>query len=350
MSASKKRLAEDARIVERSVGGQGVGNPSPRTGGVSEGSPHPSAVHGALHDPLNRQLDLDGLLRRVSLATVRKLYAEFETRAEAEGMSYRDYLTTLMAEEVAHRAQTRIGRLVRKAKFPFLKTIEEFDFTFQTSIRLSALGSFLGPELVSEGRCAILLGPTGMGKTHLGIAIGYRAIQNGFESRFVVANDFLEQLSRASEAGRLREILQEYVHPHVLVIDEVGYITHRPDAANLLFHVVNERHLRRRPMIFTTNKPPASWGRVLHDADLAEAILDRVLERGRLIELRGSSYRTRHLSREVLRERRSLLDDAPLDHPSAAVADDQSGAVILSGTRRSSLAEPTANALAGKSC
>jgi len=239
--------------------------------------------------------DLDALLRRLHLPTVRRLYKELADRAEKEEMSYHDYLGTLIAEEVAHRAQTRIERATRRAKFPFLATIEEFDFTFQSSVRLALLGSFLGPELVSEGRSAIFLGPSGTGKTHLSIAIGYRAIQNGFETLFTDADHLLERLSTASQQGRLREVLAEYLHPHVLVVDELGYLTHRPDAANVLFHVVNERHLRRKPILFTTNKPLASWGRLLHDPDLAEAILDRVLERGRLIELHGRSYRTRHV-------------------------------------------------------
>ena len=105
--------------------------------------------------------DLDAMLKRLHLPTVRRLYPELAVRAEAEGMSYREYLGTLVAEEIAHRAETRIQRAVRKAKFPFLRTIEEFDFTFQSSMRLQMLGSFLGPELVSEGRCTIFGGPPG---------------------------------------------------------------------------------------------------------------------------------------------------------------------------------------------
>ena len=147
----------------------------------------------------------------------------------------------------------------------------------------------------------ILHGKTGRGKTHLAVAIGYRAIQNGFEALFTTAAELIEDLSNASKRGNLQESLTTYTHPHVLMIDEVGYLTYGPDAANVLFHVVNDRHLRKRPMIFTTNKTPNEWGKVLHDEDMAAAILDRVLERGRFIHLDGPSGRTRHLNlQEVL--------------------------------------------------
>ena len=244
------------------------------------------------------QIDLDGLLRRLHLPTVRRTYPELATEAEERGMGYRDFLAVLIAEEVANRGQTRIRRTVHRAGFPFLATIEDFDFTFQTSVKQSLLGSFLGPELVSEGRNLILCGPAGVGKTHLAIAIAYRAIQNGSTAIFCEANYLIAELSEASHDGRLRTAIDPYVHSGVLVIDEIGYLTYPPDAANVLFQVVNQRHLARRPMLFTTNKPLAAWADVLHDADLAEAIIDRVLERGRFLELRGTSYRTRHLNRE----------------------------------------------------
>src|SRR5438093_5759295 len=152
-------------------------------------------------------LDLDGMLRRLHLPTVRRLYPECELRAEAEGLSHRDFLALLIAEEVAHRAQTRIERSVRKARFPFLRTIEDFDFTFQTSVRLQLLGSYLGPELVTEGRSLILCGPSGTGKPHLGIAIAYRATQNGYDARFTSAVEMIETLSVATRRGELARAL-----------------------------------------------------------------------------------------------------------------------------------------------
>ena len=223
-------------------------------------------------------------------------------RAEKEEWSYRDFLALLVAEEIAHRQQTRLGRLSHRASFPFLKTIDDFNFTYQSTLRLALLGSALSPDFVTEGRCLILHGKPGRGKTHLAVAIAYRAIQNGFDALFTTAAELIDDLSAAFRQGRLAEALTTYTHPGLLVVDEVGYLTYGTDAANMLFHVVNDRHRRKRAMIFTTNKPPTAWGRVLHDEDLAQAIVDRVLERGRLLTLDGPSMRTKHLG----------LDDAYL--------------------------------------
>ena len=244
---------------------------------------------------MTAEVELDTMLRRLHMPTVRRLWSNLQVRAEKEGMRYADYLQTLVEEEIAHRTQTRISRMTHRAKFPFLRTIEEFDFTFQSGLRKELLGSYLGPEFVPEGRSLLLYGPSGTGKTHVAIAVAYKAIQHGSDARFVTAAHLIDELSSASQRGRLVEALVPYTHPGVLVVDEVGYLSYGPDAANVLFQVVNERHLHRRPMVFTTNKAVEEWGRVLHDPDLAEAILDRVLERGRILHFKGPSYRTQHL-------------------------------------------------------
>lgn len=247
------------------------------------------------------QIPVDDLLKRLHLANTRHRWRQFVQHAEKEDWSYEKFLATLVAEEVAHRQQTRLGRVARSAGFPFLKTIDEFDFTLQSALRLNMLGSYLTADFVTEGRSLILMGKPGRGKTHLAIALAYRAIQNGFDALFTTAAALIEDLSNASRHGKLNAALTRYIQPNVLICDEVGYLSYGPDAANVLFHVVNERHLKARPMLFTTNKPLKAWGGVLHDADLADAIIDRILERGRVLEMDGPSYRTKHLK----------LDDSP---------------------------------------
>ena len=153
------------------------------------------------------------------------------------------------------------------------------------------------------------------------------ALQNGFDARFTTAAELIDDLSNASREGRLREALPEYVRPHVLVVDEVGYLTYGDDAANVLFHVVNEHNIRKRAMVFTTNAHPKRWGRALHDEDLADAIVDRILERGRLLRLEGPSVRTRHLPKDELvdddaedsRRRVSGTDAAEFPEPTGRV-------------------------------
>jgi DNA replication protein DnaC len=244
-------------------------------------------------------IDVEALLRRLHLPTVRRLYAGYATRAAAEGWSHRDFLALLVAEEVAHRNDTRIQKSARHAHFPFIKTVEDFDFVFQSSLRRQQLGPYLGPELVSEGRNLVLSGRPGRGKTHLAVAIGYRAIQNGFTARFVGASALIDERGVASRAGRLREATAEWVVPDVLIVDEVGYLAHAQDAANVLFGVVDQRYLHKKPLLFTTNKKLRAWGDVLHDHDLAEVILDRVLERGEHMVLGGPSWRTKHIDPET---------------------------------------------------
>lgn len=135
----------------------------------------PAAV-GAPALPPAAPPDLDAMLKRLHLPTIRRVHAELAVRAEAEGMGYRAYLDTLIAEEIAHRAETRLRRAVRAARFPALRTIDDFNFTFQSALRRQMLGSYLGVELVTDGRNAIFSGPTGVGTYYVTSVCG-----NGFK-------------------------------------------------------------------------------------------------------------------------------------------------------------------------
>jgi DNA replication protein DnaC len=273
-------------------------------------------------------LNLDAMLKRLSLANTRRTWRDLVDRAEKEQWAYNDFLSTMIGEEVAHRQQTRIQRNAQRSCFPFLKTVEDFDFTFQSTVKLALLGSALSPDFVTDGKNLVLHGKPGRGKTHLAVAIGYRAIQNGFDALFVTAAELIEDLSTASRDNQLAYSLGRYVAPHILIVDEVGYLSYGPDAANVLYHVVTQRHQARRSMIFTSNKHPDHWGAVLHDDDLAAAIVDRVLERGRLLLLDGPSMRTKHLG---------------LDAPAHAAAGSPP-VVRISGIQNSEFPEPTNDA------
>lgn len=132
------------------------------------------------------------------------------------------------------------------------------------------------PTTSSRGSLPHLYGKPGRGKTHLAVDIAYHAIRNGFDAHFTTAAQLIDDLSAAFRQGRLAEALTIYTHPGLLGVDEVGYLTYGTDAANMLFHAVNERHRRERSMVFTTNKQTNAWGRVLHDEDLAQAIVHRI--------------------------------------------------------------------------
>ncbi len=158
---------------------------------------------------MKTDIPLDALLKRLSLANARRIWRDLCARAEKEEWSYEDLITMLVLEEIAHRQQTRLQKLSRRAGFPFLKTIDDFNFTFQSTVRLPLIGSYLSPDFVTEGRCLILSGKPGRGKTHLAVAIAYRAIQNGFDALCTTAAALIEDLSVASrnstvQGGRSR--------------------------------------------------------------------------------------------------------------------------------------------------
>ena len=206
------------------------------------------------------------------LANARRAYPALTERAEREAWSFHELLLALAREEVAHRAETRLRRCVRKARFPLLKTVEEFDFSVQPELRRSLLGSCFSPEFVTQGRNLILTGRSVRGETHLAAAIAYKAIQNGFDAFFASAAALIDDLSScASREGRFVDALKAYVRPAEQVVDDLGYLSYGPDAAKVLFHVVNARCLQRRSLLFTTDKPLKDWGAALHDYDLAEA-------------------------------------------------------------------------------
>ena len=236
--------------------------------------------------------DLPALLKRLSLPTVRRLLDDTERIAVDQHLGHREYLSHLIVAEVLNRDQTRMQRMTRQARFPFMSPVETLTFAPKGNVRRDLVAPFLAPDYVASGKHLILSGKTGRGKTALAIAIAIKAIQHGADARFVTATGLIDQLTGPAQRGELHDAVEPFVATKVLIIDEIGYLPHATEAANVLYTIVESRHRLNRPLILTTNKPLKQWGSVLHDSDLAEAILDRLLQTGRHIDIVGKSWRT----------------------------------------------------------
>lgn len=199
----------------------------------------------------------------------------------------------------ALKAETLELRLAR-ARLPFSKTIDAFDFSVQPALRVQHLAFQLSPSFVAKGESLILTGKPGRGKTHLAVAIAQRAIEHGYDALFVSASRLVDSVASHVARGRGRAAWARYVRASLLVLDDIGFALHNAHAASILFQVVSERHRLGRSMIVTANKPPEQWGELLGNQDAGEAIATRLLEGGTHVELSGPSMRARRYTETAL--------------------------------------------------
>lgn len=214
--------------------------------------------------------------------------------AESKDMSYLELLHYLLEKENSGRNQTSIKRKLKQAKLPSIKTFDEFDFAYQHSITKQKTKEWLSFVWLEQRENIILMGPPGVGKTHVAISLCFEAVKSGYRAVFHSMNDIIEDLILAEADGELNPFLVKLAKNDLIVIDEMGYLPLNPKAANLFFQLVN--HLYEfRSIVITSNRLFNEWGVTFNDNVIATAILDRLLHHSQTVTMLGDSFRLKHL-------------------------------------------------------
>ncbi len=266
--------------------------------------PTGSASKSGPSDGLAAQLAY--LTRVLKTPTIAACWEQLAEQAREANWSHEEYLAALLGRQVADREAAGTTMRIRTAHFPAVKTLEDFNLNHLPSLRRDILAHLATGTFIPKAENVILLGPPGIGKTHLAIGLGVKVAQAGYSVLFDTASNWIARLATAHHAGQLEAELKKIRRYRLIIIDEVGYIPFDQDAANLFFQLIASRYEQASVMV-TSNLPFGRWGETFSDDVVAAAIIDRLVHHAEVLTLSGDSYRTR-ARRELLAKDRSQGD------------------------------------------
>lgn len=241
-------------------------------------------------------------LKRLKLAKFRERFEDLAGQAAEEGWSHIDYLGRLVKEELLAREENQLRRRMKWARFPFEKSLEQFDFRFRPELKKQVFQRYIDDSFVYGGKSLVFIGPAGTGKTHLSVAIGLKLITRGFKVRCVTVQELINKALESNQSQR-RKLLKPLMECDVLILDELGYLPAEDAVGPLLYELISNRYEKKATLV-TSNKSLGEWGKILGDSSLAGALIDRLLHHGEVYYLSGDSYRMRgkQLSRKPMEE------------------------------------------------
>ena len=229
-------------------------------------------------------------MKNLKLETMEAIVDNFLELAASENKSVVEILDHLMEEEYRSKNSSAIETRLKISGLPVVKTLDEFDISFQPSIDPAIINELRTLKFVHNAECLAILGPPGVGKTHLAIGLGVEAIRKGFSVFYTTASALLDKLKKAEQRGQLDKMLKTFAKYKLLIIDEIGYLPMQKEGAHMFFQLVSKRY-EKVATIFTSNKPYSEWGEIMGDSVIAAATLDRILHHSTTVSIKGESYR-----------------------------------------------------------
>lgn len=270
---------------------------------------------------MSLEVRLSVLLRQLRLPTVTTNYRKFAQEAARSGQPYEEYLLALLEHEADQREVNRRKRRIQDARFPLLRTLDEFDFRVIPSLSQAKVLELARGEYIERRENVALIGAIGTGKTHVAIALGLAACEQGRRVRFYTAAGLINELLEAQETRRLSKLENWLMRQDLVIIDEVGFVPFSQRGAQMLFAFISQKYLRGS-LLMTSNLAFAEWTEVFGDPRLTSALLDRLTHRCHILEFAGDSYRFRQsLQRQTSRTPIEEQIDAPLLEPASQGTD-----------------------------